>query len=44
MAEWRENQIPAPPNVPEHWVVYFDGSLKLEGGGVGVFFISPKGE
>ena len=44
MAEWWENQIPAPPNVLEHWVVYFDGSLKLEGGGVGVFFISPKGE
>jgi len=34
LAEWRENQIPTPPNVPEHWVMYFDGSLKLEGGGV----------
>jgi ribonuclease HI len=44
LAEWRENQVPAPPNVPEHWVMYFDGSLKLEGGGIGVLFISPKGE
>ena len=31
-------------NAPEHWVMYFDGSLKLNGGGVGVLFISPKGE
>ena len=27
LAEWREKQVPAPPNVPEHWVMYFDGSL-----------------
>jgi hypothetical protein len=44
LAEWWENQIPAPHNVPEHWVMYFDGSLKLDRGGVGVLFISPKGE
>jgi len=43
LEQWCENQIPAPPNIPEHWVMYFDGSLKLEGGGVGVLFISPKG-
>jgi len=24
--------------------MYFDSSLKLEGGGAGVLFISPKGE
>ena len=35
---------PAPHNVPKHWVMYFDGSLKLDGGGAGVLFISPKGE
>jgi len=44
LAEWRENQIPAPANKPEHWIMYFHGSLKLEGGGAGVLFISPKGE
>ena len=42
LAEWRENQIPAPQNIPEHWVMYFDGSLKIDGGGVGVLFISPN--
>jgi hypothetical protein len=35
MAEWRENQLPTPTKRPEHWVMYFDGSLKLEGAGAG---------
>ena len=42
LAEWRENQIPAPQNILEHWVMYFDGSLKIDGGGAGVLFISPR--
>jgi hypothetical protein len=44
MAEWRENQVEAPTNQSEHWVMYFDGSLKLGGAGAGVLFISPRGE
>jgi ribonuclease HI len=44
MAEWRENQIPTPVDKPEHWTMYFDGSLKLDGGGAGVLFISPRCE
>jgi hypothetical protein len=44
MAEWRENQLPTPTEQPEHLVVYFDGSFKLEGVDAGVFLISPKGE
>jgi ribonuclease HI len=44
MAEWRENQLTTPTERPEHWVMYFDGSLKLEGAGAGVLLISPKGE
>jgi ribonuclease HI len=44
MAEWRENQVPTPVDKPEHWTMYFDGSLKLDGGGAGVLFISPRGE
>jgi ribonuclease HI len=42
--EWRENQVEAPANQLEHWVTYFDGSLKLRDGGAGVLFITPKGE
>jgi hypothetical protein len=44
MAEWRENQLPTPAERPEHWVMYFNGSLKLEGVGEGVLLISPTGE
>jgi hypothetical protein len=44
MAEWWENQLPTPTEQPEHWVMYFDGSLKLEGAGAGVLLISPQGE
>lgn len=42
-AEWWENQVPTPTECLEHWVMYFDGSLKLEGAGAGVLLISPKG-
>jgi ribonuclease HI len=44
MAECRENQLPTPTERPEHCVMYFDGSLKLEGACAGVLLISPKGE
>jgi hypothetical protein len=44
MAGWRENQVPTPTEGPEHWVMYFDGSIKLEGAGAGVLLISPTGE
>jgi ribonuclease HI len=36
--------VEAPTNQPEHWVMYFDSSLKLGGGGAGVLFISSRGE
>jgi hypothetical protein len=44
MAEWQENQLPTPTERPEHWVMYFDGSLKLKGASAGVLLISPKGK
>jgi hypothetical protein len=44
MAEWRENQLPTPTERPEHWVMYCDGSLNLEGAGGGVLLISPTGK
>ena len=42
LAEWRENQILAPQSIPEHWVMYFDGSLKIDGGGAGVLSSPPR--
>jgi len=44
LAEWRENQVPTPPSISDHWTMYFDGSLKLGGGRAGILFIYPKGE
>jgi ribonuclease HI len=44
MEEWRLNQLPTPTERLQHWVMYFDGSLKLEGAGAGVLLISPKGQ
>jgi ribonuclease HI len=29
---------------PEHWKMYFDGSLNIDGAKAGVYFISPSGD
>jgi hypothetical protein len=42
--EWMETQQPPSAEKPEHWKMYFDGSLNLEGAGAGVLFISPQGD
>jgi ribonuclease HI len=42
--EWTEIHMPPPKERPEHWIMYFDDALNLEGTGVGVLFISPQGE
>jgi hypothetical protein len=43
MAKWRENQLPTPTERPEHWVMYFDSSLKLKGADAGVLRDFSKG-
>jgi ribonuclease HI len=43
ISEWTETQQPPPAEKPEHWKMYLDGSLNLEGAGAGVLFISPQG-
>jgi hypothetical protein len=42
VAEWTEIQQPAPDASLDHWKMYFNRSLKLDGAGIGVLFISPK--
>jgi hypothetical protein len=42
VSEWTKTKQPPPTEKPEHWKMYFDGFLNLEGVGVGVLFISPR--
>jgi ribonuclease HI len=39
-----ETQQPPLAEKPEHWKMYFYGSLNLEGAGAGVLFILPHGD
>ena len=41
IAEWTEIQEPIAATCPEHWVMYFDGALNINGAGVGILFIMP---
>jgi hypothetical protein len=43
VSEWIEIQMPPPKERPEHWIMYFDGALNLEGACTGVLLISPQG-
>ena len=44
VAEWTESQTPPSLIDLEHWTLYFDGSLMLQGAGAGIVLISPRGE
>nr|CAB3446761.1 unnamed protein product [Digitaria exilis] len=44
ISEWTEHNLPVVTTKPEHCIMYFGGSLKLEGGGDGVLLISPRGD
>ncbi|XP_066360888.1 uncharacterized protein [Miscanthus floridulus] len=39
IAEWMEYQTPTPVEVYEYWTMFFDGSLKREGGGAGISLV-----
>jgi hypothetical protein len=43
VAEWTEMRTPSAKIEHETWIMYFDGSVKKEGAGVGLVFISPLG-
>jgi hypothetical protein len=44
VSEWTEHQVPDNLEVTEVWRMYFDGSLKLQGAGARILFITPRGE
>jgi hypothetical protein len=44
VAKWIEIQTPSKEKELEYWSINFDGSLQLQGAGVGILVTSPKGE
>jgi hypothetical protein len=44
IAEWTDSNVRGIGDLPNHWVMYFDGSYTLKGVGVDVVLIPPKGD
>ena len=42
IVEWTEITLPPADTSAEHWTMYFDGSLNIDGAGAGVYFKSPS--
>jgi ribonuclease HI len=43
ITEWTDSGLWGIDKLPDHWVMYFDGSYTLKGAGGGVVFLPPKG-
>jgi hypothetical protein len=44
IAEWIDSCLQGIDELPDYWVMYFDGSYTFDGAGAGVVLISPKGD
>jgi hypothetical protein len=44
ISEWIVHQVPESLEVTEIWRIYFDGSLRQQGAGTGIPFITHVGE
>jgi hypothetical protein len=42
IAKWTDSGLRGVDELPDHWVMYFNGSYTLKGAGAGVVLISPK--
>jgi hypothetical protein len=40
--EWTDMNTPVSDSSPEHWKIYFDGSLNIDSARAGVYFTSPS--
>jgi hypothetical protein len=44
IAEWTNSGLRGINAIPDHWVMYFDGSYTLKGAEAGVVLIPPEGD
>jgi hypothetical protein len=44
IAEWTDSDLQGIDELPDHWVMYFDGSYTLKGAEAGVMLIPPEGD
>jgi hypothetical protein len=44
VAEWTDSGLRGIDDLPDHWIMYFDGSYTLKGAGAGVVLIPPEGD
>jgi hypothetical protein len=44
IAEWTDSGLRGIGELPDHWMMYFDGSYTLKGVGPGVVLIPSKGD
>jgi hypothetical protein len=44
IAEWTDSGLPGINELPDHWVIYFDGSYTVKGAGASVVLIPPEGD
>jgi hypothetical protein len=44
IAEWTDSDVRGIGDLPDHWVMYFDGSYTLKGVGAGIVLIPPEGD
>jgi hypothetical protein len=44
IVEWTDSGLRGVDELPDHWVMYFDGSYTLKGVGAGIMFVLPEGD
>jgi hypothetical protein len=44
ITEWMDSDLQGIGDLPDHWVMYFNGSYTLKGVEVGVVLIPPEGD
>jgi hypothetical protein len=44
ITEWTDSGLRGIDDLPDHWVMYFDGSYTLKGAGTGIMLIPPEGD